>query len=229
MKITCVSDLHGEQPELEGGDLLILAGDYTASSKIPQWCEFFSWVKKQNYHKKIMIAGNHDSLFEHGYPKTQQEADELKEVQSILMEQELMEEEDFEYLCDSRAEFNGMKIWGSPWTPSFGNWYFMKDRGEDIKKMWDLIPDDTEILITHGPPFGILDEVTRSSKYRIVERCGCHHLRSSLERLKNLKLHIFGHIHEGYGQVEIDGVTYINCSIMNGDYESVNKPINIII
>jgi len=101
----------------------------------------------------------------------------------------------------------------------------MKDRGEDIKKMWDLIPDDTEILITHGPPFGIQDQVESREKF-----VGCEELRNAIDnRLKKLKLHVFGHVHKGYGKVEVCGVIHVNASIMNEDYEPVNKPIRIIL
>ena len=62
------------------------------------------------------------------------------------------------YLCDSGLEFEGLKIWGSPYTPTFGKWNFMRNRGDEIKKHWDLIPSDVDILVTHGPPYGIFDE-----------------------------------------------------------------------
>lgn len=90
MDVTCISDLHGNYPELEGGDLLIIAGDYTASDKITQWEQFFKWLKGQDYRKKILIAGNHDNFMMSGFPHNQLEAEGIS---------------DFEYLCDSGTEF----------------------------------------------------------------------------------------------------------------------------
>jgi Icc-related predicted phosphoesterase len=167
-------------------------------------------------------------------PKSQKEADELKEVQSFLQEVDGAEKPDFEYLCDSGTEFEGLKIWGSPWTPVFFNWHFMKKRGEEIKKQWDLIPDDIDILITHGPPFGILDVSGLSSRRKPGGfHCGCKDLTQTLERLTKLKLHVFGHIHDGYGKMAIGHkgreFTCVNASIMDEDYNPVNKPIRVVL
>src|ERR1700748_3248881 len=107
MKITCISDIHGEYPETTGGDLLILAGDYTGSDKIPQWDAFYKWLHKQDYRKKIMIAGNHDGFLIH--------AMNTADYREIIGEWG----EDYEYLCDSGTEFEGLKIWGSPWSLLF--------------------------------------------------------------------------------------------------------------
>lgn len=233
MIIDCISDLHGSFPPLSGGDLLILAGDYTLQDTIPEWIGFFRWLNQQPYRKKVLIAGNHDGFFCDGFPKSQKEADELKEVQSFLSDSNEIEKEDFEYLCDSGCEFEGLKIWGSPWTPTFCNWCFMKDRGEPIKEMWDLIPSGTDILITHGPPFGILDQVSLSSRGQGKDRrAGCVDLRNAVERIQP-RLHVFGHIHEGYGQTTLKctpgDVLCVNASIMDLDYNPVNQPIRIIL
>lgn len=93
----------------------------------------------------------------------------------------------------------------------------MADRGADIKQYWDKIDINTDILITHGPPHGILDEVNGCN-------VGCEELLLAVQRIKP-KYHIFGHIHEGYGQKTIDGTTYINCSHVDGKYRPVNQPI----
>ena len=210
MIIDCISDCHGYAPELDGGDLLIIAGDITACDSPSEWFCFNDWLMRQKYSKKIIIAGNHD-----GYLEKQKAGRRYFSVGC--------------YLQDSLEEYEGLKIWGSPWTPTFFNWHFMKDRGEDIKKMWDLIPDDIDILITHGPPFGIQDEVKYSSKANNGKSAGCEELRVALNRLKNLKLHVFGHIHECYGKVVVNGVTHVNACIMNEDYIPVNKPIRVIL
>lgn len=203
MIIDCISDLHGCKPALQGGDLLIVAGDLTARDTPFEYFKFFNWIANTPYKKIIVIAGNHDGLAQ---------SEDLLSIGK----------NDFEYLQDSGTEYEGLKIWGSPWTPEFCNWHFMKEKGEPMKAVWDLIPLDTDILITHGPPFGVLDKNTRN-------RCGCVQLIDRIPLLNNLKLHVFGHIHEGYGQENIRGTTFVNASIMNGNYKPVNKPIRIIL
>ena len=212
MIIDCISDLHGYLPDLSGGDLLIVAGDLTATDKIHQYQDFCHWLHLQKYTRKIVIGGNHDGC--------------IQRVPFGFTEQT----SGAEYLQDSGTEFLGMKIWGSPWTPTFYDWHFMKDRGEPIKEMWDLIPDDTEVLITHGPPFGIQDQVKYSSKAQEGKFAGCEELRNAIDhRLKKLKLHVFGHVHEGYGKVIVNGVHHVNASIMDEEYRPVNKPIRIVL
>lgn len=216
MKVDCISDLHGYYPKLEGGDLLIVAGDLTARDTENQHDDFFVWINNQPYKKKIFIAGNHDNYIQVNNKKF------IKTLQNS----------DLEYLCDSGTEYENLKIWGSPWTPTFCNWHFMKDRGKEIKAMWDLIPDDIDILITHGPPFGVLDKVKISSKGNAEGFAGCEELRKAIERIQP-KLHVFGHIHEGYGQMLLkctpQDIICVNAAIMNEDYEPVNKPITVIL
>jgi Icc-related predicted phosphoesterase len=209
MIIDCISDLHGFKPKLPGGDLLIVAGDLTARDTVIEHLGFSGWLCNQQYDKILLISGNHDGKMNHCKP---------------------FDQDNLSYLQDSGTTYKGIKIWGSPWTPSFCNWHFMKDRGEPIKQMWDLIPDDTEILITHGPPFGIRDEVKYSSKAQEGKFAGCQELRNAIDhRLKKLKLHVFGHVHEGYGLAIVRGVRHVNASIMNEDYKPVNKPFRIIL
>lgn len=223
VKIDCISDLHGDQPELEGGDLLIIAGDITGNDQIPQWVVFYDWFKAQDYRKKILVAGNHDGFLE--------QCISTKAAKYLLEDD--WEDEGFEYLKDSGTEFEGLKIWGSPWTPNFCDWHFMLPRGPALKAKWDLIPKDTDILITHGPPHGILDKTSRGHGSISRKHCGCVDLREAVERIKP-KYHVFGHIHEGYGQQtevwgpEISQATkFVNCSLMNQYYEFVNKPIRL--
>lgn len=222
MIIDCISDLHGCKPVLQGGDLLIVAGDLTARDTPDQLYDTIEWLDKQDYEKIMLIAGNHDGciqkdvLIDNG--RMMRVSSWMRQYYKIY------------YLEDMRKEYKGIKFYGSPWTPTFYDWHFMKDRGEPIKKMWDLIPDDTEILITHGPPFGIQDQVKYSSKAKEGKFAGCEELRNAIDhRLKKLKLHVFGHVHEGYGKVIVNGVTHVNASIMDEDYNPVNKPIRIIL
>ena len=151
-----------------------------------------------------MIAGNHDFLFE----ESPAVADEIleKEGSGII------------YLNDSGVELEGLKFWGSPVTPWFYNWAF--NRVEDkIDEHWNLIPDDINILITHGPPYLTLD-ATRSGL-----RVGCPGLAEKIKNLTELKVHVFGHIHEAHGIVEKDGVIYVNASILDLHYNVKNSPV----
>ena len=124
---------------------------------------------------------------------------------------------DGHYLDDSGCEIEGIRFWGSPITPEFCNWAFMREP-RDIGRHWDAIPDDTDVLITHGPPHGILDQCPDS--------VGCEQLLEAVKRV-GPKVHAFGHIHEGHGILEKDGTTFVNASIMDGRYRPVNAPIGV--
>lgn len=203
--IDCISDLHGYLPHLSGGDLLLIAGDLTGRDTKEEYARFLSWLGKLPYRCKVVIGGNHDGLIE-------------KRIVTLGTDPAL----NIHYLCDSGIEFEGRKIWGSPWTPTFLNWHFMRDRGAPIKEKWDKIPSDTDILVTHGPPWGILDKTEEGIAV------GCEELRKAvLERVKP-KIHCFGHIHEEGGRTETyEGTRFVNASVVNERYRLVNKPIHI--
>lgn len=204
MIIDCIGCLHGCKPALLGGDLLIVTGDLTARDEAWEHDLFQDWIDEQDYVKKIVIAGNHDGFLERkGYHIV---SDYMKPIK---------------YLEDTSTKFESVKIYGSPWTPSFGDWHFMKERGNPIKEMWDKIPEGIEILITHGPPFGIQDQTKRE------HCCGCEELRIAIDRIRP-RLHVFSHIHEGYGHVLCNGVLHVNCAIMNEHYKPLNKPIRVL-
>lgn len=204
-----ISDLHGKYPVLEGGDLLIIAGDCTSRDEPEQWDEFFAWLSKQQYKKKIFIGGNHDNYLE------------------LMQELDIVQDEDnsIVYLCDSGTEFEGLKIWGSPYTAQFRHqnpdcMAFSVVMDEQLKDHFDLIPDDTDILITHSPPYGILDECSQG-------RVGSKSLRETMLRVKP-KLHVFGHIHEcGGKQIDLVNTICVNASVVDKYYKHVNKPIRV--
>lgn len=217
MKIDCISDLHGHYPKLEGGDLLIVAGDLTSRDTVTQLYNFYNWLWNQNYKKIVYIAGNHDNNIEYiSYG-----------CESVV------------YLCDSGTQFEGLKLWGSPWTPNFKGMNphckaFGLDTEEELAAKWALIPDDTNILITHSPPYGILDHVEKycygnSRDYDILS-CGSKTLREHVMQRIKPAVHVFGHIHEWGGKI-VDNVTtkFINASHVNEHYQPVNKPIRIIL
>lgn len=213
MKITCVSDLHGFYPELEGGDLLIIAGDWTKKDTESQVFDFFDWVHEQDYRKKIIIAGNHDNqAFEQNYSGP---VGLMKDA--------------FVYLCDSGTKFEGRKIWGSPWTRSFVGMNpkcraFVLDTEEELGEKWKLIPTDTDILITHSPPFSVLDKTVDG-----LQVGSSYLMADHLQRLRP-KLWVFGHIHEAYGQegpFQWNRTKYVNASHVDENYKPVHKPITV--
>ena len=224
MIIDCISDLHGFYPELEGGDLLILAGDYTDNDRVPSWCSLFEWLSRQQYRKKVLIGGNHDNFLTQCIP--------TEEARQLIG----MDADDFEYLCDSGTEFAGLKVWGSPWTRTFPGINpnckaFTFDLEIQMREKFALIPEDTDILITHSPPYGILDGV---SDYMGVRHCGSTSLEYRLGQVLP-RLHVFGHIHEHGGKQENywDNGSYttvcVNASIMDRVYDPVHKPVRIVL
>ena len=204
-RIVCLSDTHNfhEQIRVPDGDILIHAGDATGRGTIAEIEEFNYWFAGQPHKHKILIAGNHDWLFE----------------TSNLTARRLLDNSII-YLEDSAVEIENLKFYGSPWQPRFYDWAFNLMRGAELAEKWKLIPNDTDVLITHGPPHGILDEVPRQY---FVENTGCEELRKRVEKVRP-KLHVFGHIHCGYGQTEQFGVNFINASNCNEEYEPVNAP-----
>lgn len=216
MKITLISDLHNKYKpltdSLSGGDLIICSGDMTSVGhihEIEQFCKWFS--KLDNYKYKIFISGNHDWGFQK-FPKSIDEM--LEEYPDIIY----LEDSSYIIMDGDKP----IKIWGSPWQPFFCNWAFnLPKNGEQLMKKWDMIPYDTDILITHGPPFGILDQVIGE-----YENLGCELLSNKIKEIKP-KINVFGHIHSGYGYVRDDYTHYFNASILDENYIYRQKPMNI--
>lgn len=209
-KITFISDTHTLHKKLTGdligGDIIIHSGDISSMGYEHEIREFCKWFSKLDYTHKIFIAGNHDWGFQ----------DNKEKVSEIVNSYE-----GITYLEDSEIIIDGIKIYGSPWQPEFCNWAFNLARGEAIKNKWDLIPIDTDILITHGPPKGILDYVSQS-KFN----AGCEELYKRVFEVKP-KINVFGHIHQSYGNKTIDDIEFINASVLDERYYCSNKPINI--
>ena len=203
MRFVAISDTHCRHLniKLPKGDVLLHAGDISYKGQKNEVIDFLGWFAKLPYKHKIFIAGNHDFYFE-------REKDAA--IKSIIPEGVI-------YLNDNEVIVDGVKIWGSPVTPWFFNWAFNRHRGKPIKKHWDKIPGDTDILLTHGPAYGILDTVVNN------RQAGCADLLQTIKSIKP-KVHVFGHIHEGYGTVQQNGTKFINASVLNESYELVNKP-----
>lgn len=204
MKFVAISDTHSRHRsvKLPKGDVLIHAGDICYKGKKEEVIDFLKWFSEQKFQYKIFIAGNHDFFLEKASATT------IKE----------MIPENIIYLNDSGTTINGIKIWGSPVTPWFFNWAFNCHRGAQIRKHWELIPVDTNLLITHGPAYGFLDQVINE------QHVGCQDLLRRILFIKP-KVHVFGHIHESYGNIKRSGIHFINACQLNEQYELTNKPI----
>ncbi len=203
MRIVVISDTHGkhlELPDLQG-DVLIHCGDFCDGFKIdPTDLERVDqWFGQLPFQKIIVIGGNHDFV-----------AQRKQRENKIVFENAT-------YLVDDALRFQGVNFYGSPWLPALDGWaYYMSN--DQRKEKWNLIPDDTDILITHTPPFGILDQ-TRSG-----QSVGCSHLRARIEELAP-KLHCFGHIHASYGVHQTKLTTFYNASAVNSNFEIGNPPL----
>ena len=192
MRLVIISDTHGylwQENDLPDGDALIHCGDVSLHSTEREIQTFASWMDGQRHENKIVIAGNHDKYMSSKWFKNTA------------------------YLQDSSIIIDGYKFYGSPWTPTFFSWYWMKDRGEQIARMWRKIPDDTDVLITHGPPAqaGRLGKARCVKTGRMID-VGCNDLTTAVDRVKP-SVHCFGHIHEGYGEIQKSGTRFINAAL----------------
>jgi|SRR5579864_4674771 len=214
IKIVAISDTHlsHNQLEIPECDLLIHSGDFSFVGKMVDVLDVNQWFGKLKASGKVKeivaIAGNHDWIGQTNPSWT-------KEAFTNCI-----------YLDEEPCEVFGFKVFGSAWSPEFNNWAFNAKRGKEIARHWSKIPDDTEILVTHGPPMGILDINTEEiySKPLGPEHLGCEELRKRVKKLKELKLHVFGHIHSSNGMDTVDGVQFVNASVLNESYEVVYPP-----
>lgn len=213
MKLTFLSDTHTKHHliNLSGGDVLIHSGDFmNCGYKKHEIMNFLDWFTDQPYKHKVFIAGNHDRYF-------QMFPDEIQEILNNIYGDMVT------YLEDSGTEIDGVKLWGSPWQPEFFNWaYNLPRNGEELKEKWNLIPQETDILITHGPPFGYLDKLIQNP-----QNLGCELLVEKVVSVKP-KIHVFGHIHDGYGYVTNGDTHFINASSLNERYVYTNKPLDVV-
>ena len=199
MKICMLSDTHGrhESVVVPQCDILVHCGDFSTFGKAADIVNFANWFEQQP-GIKVAVAGNHDWLFE-----TQPTAAQF-----------IFRSRGIQYLQDQVIDICGAKFYGSPQTPLFMDWAFNVQRGPDIKKYWDRIPQHTDVLITHGPPHGVLDQ---SAPHLNSEHLGCEELSLAVERV-NPRLHVFGHIHGSYGKVDLADTTFVNAALVNEAY-----------
>lgn len=219
--IACISDTHGmhKSVRIPPVDILIHAGDVSARGSYAEISNFIAWFNKQPAKYKVFIAGNHDFAFQ--------------QCDFEVFFANLLKENTF-YLQDSSIILDGIKIYGSPWQPWFYDWAFNRSRGEELAKIWALIPEDTDILVTHGPAYQHCDK-TQDGYY-----VGCGDLLRKMRTLNKLRYHVCGHIHEAYGHTQLEKdnplahgtgiinvVRVINASTCTRSYKPTNKPIFI--
>lgn len=229
MRILTISDTHTKHkqvpPEwLQPADMIIHAGDVTNRGELTDLSYFLDWFSKLDYKYKIFIAGNHDWCFQ----------DQNKKCLELIKRYNEDLEDKIIYLQDEAKTIEGIKFYGSPWQPEFCNWAFNVPRGPEIAEKWMMIPKDTDVLITHGPAYGFVDQVIGRE-----EHLGCIDLHKRILEVKP-RYHICGHIHSGYGvdgwyhpqtkedaDLLINHTTFINASVLNERYEIAYKPILI--
>lgn len=211
--MTFISDTHGKHEHLTSkaynnilgsGDVLVHAGDCTNVGKVGEIKDFLDWFSNTDYTHKIFIAGNHDF----GFELVHEIAPEYKE-------------KGVHYLFDNEVVIDGVKFYGSPWQPEFYDWAFNLPRGEKLAEKWSLIPGNTDVLITHGPAYQMLDWVPSG------QSVGCEDLFHRIMEVQP-KIHVCGHIHCAYGQKNFNNVEFLNASVLNERYQYENKPISLI-
>jgi Icc-related predicted phosphoesterase len=198
MRIIAISDTHGLHDritQVPDGDVLIHAGDFMNSGRDAREIRTFNdWLDGVRIKHRIVCAGNQDMLFER-----------FPDIARLNLTRAV-------YLESSGIKIDGLSFWASPFTPEFLNWAFMNPRGDVARRYWDQIPNELDVLITHGPPYGILDQVTPGT-----EHLGCEVLRRAVEE-KRPRVHVFGHIHGGAGVVD-NGITrFVNAVYLNEQY-----------
>jgi Icc-related predicted phosphoesterase len=203
MRIVCVSDTHGRHrlTAVPDGDVLVHGGDLTLHGTLEDVEEFDRWLGTLPHAHKVVIAGNHDFCFQ----------DHPAEARARLT--------NATYLEDSGCAVAGLTIYGSPWTPVYFDWAFMLPEVELAAK-WELIPAGLDVLVTHGPPHGILDYTNRNEPAGSIGLL--HRVSAAAPRL-----HVFGHIHEAAGRADRDGTTFLNASTQMGRGSAVVVELDV--
>lgn len=205
MKLVLLSDTHTfhDQVVVPEGDVLVHAGDMCSEGSVREAQACLDWLDAQPHKHVVAIAGNHDWAF--------------VEYKSWLKFGRI------QYLENTGTEIDGVKFWGSPVQPTFCDWAFNVDRGAPIRHFWNMIPLNIDVLITHGPPWGVLDQSVPCKSPHL----GCEELANRVQTVEPL-VHVFGHIHGGYGSVR-SGTHFLNASIVDESYKVRNTPFVVSI
>ncbi len=205
MRLVIISDTHGQHRKLGRlhGDVLIHCGDIAMGSRRHDSgiAALDAWFGEQDFRLILCIGGNHDFALQRvgrGTGRVFRHA---------------------HYLEDESYEFEGVKFHGAPWVPELQGWAYFREPTA-LARHWAGIPADTDVLITHTPPRGILD---RNSGGR---ECGCVELRAALGRIAP-RVHCFGHVHAGHGTLEQDGTTFVNAALVNRAYKIVRGAVSL--
>jgi Icc-related predicted phosphoesterase len=202
MRLVVLSDTHGLHntiKELPEGDVLIHAGDFMNSGYFPEEAISFNrWLGQQPFKHRVVCAGNHDRYFQNA-----------PEIARAILTNAI-------YLENSGTTINGVSLWGSPYTPEFLHWSFMYPRGTAAERYWDQIPAGLDVLITHGPPAGILDQTAAGEAH-----LGCEELLQAVEQ-KKPRTHVFGHIHGGAGTFQNEATNFVNAAYLNEQYRPLD-------
>ena len=201
MKLTFISDTHGKEPVLPGGDILFHTGDLTVHGFRSEIFKALNYLheQKDKYKHVVLIPGNHD-FFAERHPEAFRKACDAAGLNLLINES---------------LELEGLKIWGSPATPWFHDWAF-NYKIDEITKIWQKIPENLDILLTHGPPYGMLDYTMFS------QHAGCVELRDQVIE-KAPMIHAFGHIHEAAGTSQKINTFFINSAeeVININLEDI--------
>jgi len=204
MKIVCISDTHRYHAQVDKvhADVVVHAGDVCGHGSVNELKSFIEWYKDYPCTHKIFVAGNHDRCLE-----TQLNLEDDIRAAGII------------YLKDSSVVIDGIEFYGTPYQPFFCNWAFNVRDVFQLREIYRQIPESTDFLITHCPPYGVMDVCRDGS-------VGSSELQIELRRVSP-KYHLFGHIHEAHGRIDIDGTTYINACQCDEHYDITNQPITV--
>lgn len=213
MTICHISDTHGSHEKIQVPicDVLIHSGDAGERAlTLNEFNAFLIWFDAQPAVKKIYVAGNHDHVMSKSWMNHLAENDPVAGLigkQQYQDARKLLEQyPNIKYLENKDYVYQGIKFYGSPYSPTFhpDRWCFNANRGETLAGIWGKIPSDVDVLITHTPPFGVLDYVETLSEEETSHNRGCEDLMAVIKkRLFKLKLHAYGHIHQNYGYVNV--------------------------
>lgn len=224
MKIVALSDTHGKHREITPadvpeGDVLIHAGDFTKHGELHELEDFLDWFKDFSHEHKIFIAGNHDKCMQNHENEDLPINTSMKERIDNLLNR-YWTEHDIIYLHNSSKIIEGVRFYGSPYSNTLSGWAFNTSKQKN-KDVWDLIFEDTDVLITHGPPHGENDYL-----HKEYGRIGCEKLKEKREEVNDLKYHIYGHNHGSHGKAE--GKPWsINVSMLDDNYEYSDNPVKV--
>jgi Icc-related predicted phosphoesterase len=213
LTLVAFSDTHGLHAEMDhaipDGDVLIHAGDFCGRGLMEEVREFAAWMGAFPHRHKLVTAGNHDRPVE----------DDEAGCRAVFAENGIR------LLIGESVKIEGYQFYGAPYTPTFMNWHFMRERGAEIRAEWETIPDDADVAFTHGPAYGHGDQ-TIPWRGDPPRHAGCLELLTRLRAVQP-NVHIFGHIHEGYGATisdELPATRFFNASACSSSYRPENAP-----